>query len=562
MFARAGVPPYHGAMPTTNPRRVLLAAVAIGLALGAATPRLEERVLVKVERRQPKAVAAGLLDEASGLQELQSGWIASVPATLLSRLQAAGVTLTVLDPAPGGANYFLVFSARAADDAALRTVGRVIPIEPDVTLVATPDGNPRHKVPARLALAPLSLSPPSLVRPQFETAGRPRAVPRAISEAALAAPDPRVAQAVGAVSRDRLADTIRTLESYGSRYATTSGAAAAGNYLLDRFRQSGLPVEYDDFTFTTANYPASNIVATLPGRTSPEEVVVICAHYDSFSDQRPTVAPGADDNASGTAAVLEAARVLAAVPLDFTVKFIAFSAEEFGLYGSRHYAQEARARGERIVAVVNLDMIGFADALPEDLDVTGNSASEWLVNRLASAAATYTSLPIARKINASMRSSDHAPFWDQGYSAVLCIEDDPLRNPYYHRVTDRLETLTMTFAESATRTAVALVADLAQPLGAVSSPSGLSVRTEVLRSLFFRAKRSVLQWTAAAGASGYNVYRATVAHGPYRRMNGSPVASASFTDDFAPAGIAAYYVVTAVDAQGRESNYSAEVSAR
>jgi hypothetical protein len=364
------------------------------------------------------------------------------------------------------------------------------------------------------------------------------------------------------VSADRLAGTIRTLEGYQTRYATTANLAAAGNYLYDRFRDLGLQVEYDDFTFTSANYPASNIVATIPGRPSPGDVVILCAHYDSYSDQRPANAPGADDNASGTSAVLEAARVLASTPLDFTVKLIAFSAEEWGLYGSRHYAQEARNHGDRIIAVVNLDMIAFADQLPEDLDVTANPASEWLADRFAATTAAYTTLAVLRRVNASSRSSDHAPFWDQGYSAVECIEDEPLRSPYYHRVTDRFETLTMAFAESVARAAVAVVADLAQPVGVLPGPSGLSAQTEMLRSLFSRAKRTALQWSAVAGASGYNVYRSTASHGTYRRVNGSPVAATSYVDELVPAGVASFYVVTAVDAQGRESNYSAEATAR
>jgi Zn-dependent M28 family amino/carboxypeptidase len=545
----------------TMPRGVLLVTLGIALVLGAAHPRLEDLALVKVERQQ--SADPGVLDEASGLQELDSGWIAAVSATVLRRLQAAGLALTVLDQAPAGKHYFLVFGAGETDLVALRAAGQVIPIEPAVVLVAAADDQLRARLPGRLALAPLALSPPRLVRPVFETtAARGRAVPRAQAAVAHAAPDPRLTQAVGNVSRDRLSSTIQALESYQTRYATTTNLVAAGNYLFDQFRHLGLQVEYDDFTFTTANHPASNIVATIPGRTSPQDVVIVCSHYDSFSDERPAVAPGADDNASGTSAVLEAARVLAGVPLDFTVKLITFSAEEWGLYGSRHYAQEARTRGERIVAVVNLDMIGYADQLPEDLDVIANPASEWLVDRFRSVAAAYTTLAVLKAVSASTRSSDHAPFWDNGYSAVLCIEDGPLRNPYYHRVTDRFETLTMSVAEAVARATVAVVGDLAQPVGALSTPSALSVQTEVWRSLFSRAKRSVLQWGAVAGSSGYHVYRATASHGAYRRITTSPVTTSSFADDFVPANASAFYVVTAIDSQGRESNYSAEAAAR
>jgi hypothetical protein len=544
------------------PRGLGMAAVAIGLAFTASNARVEDLVLVKVERQQTTVVAPGALDEAAGVEEVDSGWIAMVPGEVLRRLQAAGVALTVLDEAPAGKHYFLVFGAADSDLAAMHAAGPVIPVERGLALVASGDDQLRPKLPARLSLAPLAPGPPALVRPVFETTGRPHAVPRVEATASLAAPDARLAQAVAALSADRLSNTIRTLESYQTRYATTSNLVAAGNYLFDQFRQLGIQVEYDDFTFTAANYPATNIVATIPGRTSPADIVILCAHYDSYSDQRPAVAPGADDNASGTSAVLEAARVLAGVPFDFTIRLIAFSAEEWGLYGSAHYAQTARTRGERIVAVVNLDMIGFADQLPEDLDVTANPASEWLAERFRSVASAYTALPVVKRVNASARSSDHAPFWDRGYSAVECIEDDPLKNPYYHHVTDRFETLTMSFAEAVARTAVAVVGDLAQPVGTVAAPTGLSVQTEVFRSLLSRAKRSVLGWSPAAGAAGYNVYRATTSHGTYRRINSSSLPAASFTDEFLAPGATAFYVVTAVDSQGRESNYSAEAAAR
>lgn len=549
------------------PPGFLPAVVVIGVLLLQSMPRLDDRALVKIERQQASgASAAEWLAEIDGVQELQTGWIAEASSAVVSRLQAAGIALTVLDPAPAGKHHFLVFprsvgaSAAAAGGATgfevLATLGLVARVEDHIALVAAEDEALRARLPAAFSLARLTLSSPVLVPLRFDTPGRARAVPRA--QQAVAAADARIAQAVAQVSRERLSSTIRTLESYGSRYASTTNLTSAANYLFDQFQRLGLRTEFDDFTFSTPPLDASNVVATIPGRSSASDVVIVGAHYDSFSDQRPAVAPGADDNASGTAAILEAARVLAGTPFDFTVKVIAFSAEEWGLFGSKHYAQAARARGERIVGVVNLDMIGYVDQVPEDLDVIANPGSEWLVDRFAAAAGTYAPLPVLKTISASMRSSDHAPFWDQGYSAVLCIEDSPLRNPYYHRVTDRLETLNMPFAESVARAAVAVVADLAQPVSAVATPAGLVVTAETARSLFARATRHRLEWTASSGAAGYNIYRATTSHGTYRRLNGSPVSSTLYADVFVPANVPSYYVVTAVDGQGRESNFSAE----
>lgn len=555
----------------TNKRLLPLtiALLALGVVLPGSMPQQDDVLLLRIERQQPRAPDVEILNEVRGLQELQSGWLAEASTTAVERLRAAGVSLAVLESVPANRRYFLVFAGAGGAPPDASSAGAALrQLEETVWLAATAGEDLRPRLPAHLAVAPISFSPAALVRPSFDTPGRPRAVPRGVA-GAPGKYDGRVAGAVALVSRDRLAATIRALESFQSRYATTSSLASAANYVADQFRATGLQTEFEDFTFTTANYAASNVVATLRGRSSPDDVVVVCAHYDSYSDQRPSLAPGADDNASGTAAVLEAARVMAAIPFDFTVRFVAFSAEEWGLYGSRYHAQAARRRGERIVGVVNLDMIGYADQMPEELEVLANPASEWLANRFAAAAGAYSPLPVRTSVNASVRSSDHAPFWDEGYAAVLGIEDLPLTNPYYHRVTDRFETLNMEFATAVTKAAVATAAELAQPVSALPPPTNVQVRREVLRSLFGRASRNLLTWTPSIGSVASHVYRSTTSHGPYQRVNreaiqglGPFTSGTGYIDELFQGTEPMYYVVTAVDRLGVESNYSPEVSTR
>jgi len=116
-----------------------------------------------------------------------------------------------------------------------------------------------------------------------------------------------------------------------------------------------------------------NIVATKTGLVNPQRQYILCGHYDSISWMPWEEAPGADDNASGVAAVMEIARILKDYHFRSTIKFICFSAEEVGHLGSRHYAEEALREGDQIAGVLNLDMIAYADSLPEDLDVVTNS---------------------------------------------------------------------------------------------------------------------------------------------------------------------------------------------
>jgi len=381
-----------------------------------------------------------------------------------------------------------------------------------------------------------------------------------------ASPDPRIQALVGRVSTQNLASTIRQLEAFQTRYCLTSGATAAAWAVHDLFRSYGLPVAMESFLY--GGLQQFNVIATIPGRVSPDQIVVVGAHYDSYSRQSAaSSAPGADDNASGTAAVLELARVMAGESFDFTVRFVAFGAEETGLNGSRHHATQAHARGEQILAMLNLDMIAYVDRVPEDLDATSNPASTWLGDFYAATTAAYSALPVAKSVNASFRSSDHAPFWDQGYPALMLIEDNTagVTNPYYHSAGDRLEVLDMGFAGEVAQATLAAAATLAQPTRSPAPPTSVTARQLTGSSLFSNVATLVVEWRGSPdGVSGYNVYRATSSHGTYTRLNGAPVRGTSFVQNQVFRGTArptsmAYFVVTAVGAAGVESNRSLEV---
>ena len=211
-----------------------------------------------------------------------------------------------------------------------------------------------------------------------------------------------------------------------------------------------------------------NVVGTRPGKVSDQEVI-ICGHFDSISEDPYNLAPGADDNASGTAAVMEAARVLGRGFFEKTLKFICFSGEEEGLYGSGEYAADAKRQGDDIMAVLNFDMIGYEDTAPEDIDVIGNEPSEWLVDFTIDCANAYVpGLPTLKIIDPTFTPSDHSPFWNAGYDALLAIEDRMVPYPYYHTVNDTIGNLTMAFTTDVTRMGVAAIAELAVPDSAAS----------------------------------------------------------------------------------------------
>lgn len=370
-----------------------------------------------------------------------------------------------------------------------------------------------------------------------------------------------IAGMVAEVDRNYLIAYVAALESFGTRYASTAACEAAGTEIGEWFRTFGLPTEFEYFQFGTPTpVTTSNVIATLPGRVDPSRIVIVSAHYDSKSGEPHAPAPGADDNASGTAVVAELARVMRNHPFDFTVKFIAWGAEERGLVGSRHHAQAARRRDDRIIATIVADMVGYANAVPEDLDIVSDDRSQWLAGRYAAAATGYGGVASVTHVQAQF-GSDCMAFWEAGYASACAVEDNPLTNPYYHRPTDTLATINFDLLTAAARATLALVAQLAQPISTPAPPIGLEVSSQTSTSLFRRARSSRLTWEPSADVvAGYHIYRAASPHGQYRRLTTSTVSGTEYVDYVLDPTVTFHYVVTAVDASGRESNYSAEAS--
>ena len=248
-----------------------------------------------------------------------------------------------------------------------------------------------------------------------------------------------VQEIVGQIHPDSVLSHVQRLQDFWSRYSTFDSCFAAAAYIGDKFIDYGC-----DSVYFQDHVPghAPNVIAIKRGALYPDSIyTVICGHFDAISDQAPWIAPGADDNASGTAGVIEAARVMKDYDFEYSVRYIAFSGEEFGLYGSHNYATEARARGDSILGVFNADMIAYVDAQPESLEVIAkisNPACEPLADFFIAAADTYTSILTRKNMVNFAPYSDHSPFWDNGYVALCSIEDNPPVNPHYHLTSDTI----------------------------------------------------------------------------------------------------------------------------
>jgi len=271
------------------------------------------------------------------------------------------------------------------------------------------------------------------------------------------------------VSSDNLlrwVDELSGLRHGSENPAALEERAVVIEQLLGRF---GLEVASQEVPFAGRAY--RNLVATLPGREPQLPMLLLGAHYDG-----PSGSPGADDNASGVAVLLETARLLAGTAPRRTLKFVAFTLEEpqyIGrfLIGSRHYAELARRNGEDYAVALVLESVGYCDQregsqlLPPLVRVPGISRGNFLAvignHRSRHYAEQFTQItarraphlpvipycapPLVARFIPQLFLSDHASFWGQGYPALMLTDTVPLRNPHYHQPTDTPETLDATF---------------------------------------------------------------------------------------------------------------------
>ena len=286
--------------------------------------------------------------------------------------------------------------------------------------------------------------------------------------------DPAIQALVDQVAWPGLEAKIGWLQNtFPTRYSYGPYIADVADSLAGRFADLGLAVEFHEFSMNSTTQ--RNVIATQLGATYPDSIFVICAHYDDVSEDAYNYAPGADDNGSGTAAVLTAAELFAPLSFDYTIKYIGFAAEEQGLVGSEHWVDWARAESLLIVGALNFDMIGWwTEGVDFDLEIETNHDSLWLANAITDAADLYTDMPYELHVNDAAWWGDHYPFWVNGYAAVNHEESydwfDPDFNPHYHSTSDLLQYLDPDFAVGCTRIGIAALATLArlQPVTAVT----------------------------------------------------------------------------------------------
>ena len=452
-------------------------------------------------------------------------------------LEASGWDFQILDADAAGTDYVLAFEFRKGARAAAAQTGFQI-VHDDGRRLVVRSSAPAADVEALGLLG-------------FQC----RLLPTAPLDLALSAPAPaRVAPKVAVSSNAWVAEMISRIQqtnltvalaelsgvqpvaaggSYTnirSRYQTSgAGIRRATELAYERFHALGLQPSYQ--TWSAGGFSNRNVIGTLPGTMATAGIVVVCAHIDDM----PTgaTAPGADDNASGSVAVFAAAEVLRRYSFERTLRFVLFTGEEQGLYGSDAYAAAAKAAGETNLVALNLDMVawdGNGDKVL-NLYVRPGIAAE------LDAAATFTNVTrvyglatgvVGAVVQEAVDWSDHYSFNSYGLSAICLIEEDVADfNPYYHTTNDTLARLNLPFFTHATKALVGAAAHLARPVqrltfdairiqnGAFLAATNVGVGTFVARHETGAAEGYDARDAAATTATNPNAAWLKIATAPY-----------------------------------------------
>jgi hypothetical protein len=271
----------------------------------------------------------------------------------------------------------------------------------------------------------------------------------------------QVRRVVGQVSTSRIFAYEKALFDFDSKHITRPGNKLASAYLFEAYKSFGYQPELQWFDVKNAlDGRTANVLATLRGVENPELVYVVSSHYDSVAG-----GPGADDDTSGTAALLEAARVLAGHPLPATIIFASFTGEESGLLGSREFVRQAVANQVRVVGALNNDMIGWTN--DHRLDNTIRYSNPGIRDLQHAAAFLFTRLITYDALY--FKGTDAAAYYDAYGDIVGGIGSYPvLSNPHYHQAHDLLEFENHDLIAETSKTTVATLMRLA------SSPSRIN----------------------------------------------------------------------------------------
>jgi len=279
--------------------------------------------------------------------------------------------------------------------------------------------------------------------------------------------DPALAALVSGLSRARLTATLSQLTAFRTRHSLSTEFSAAADWMKSEFEALGYTVSKTPISVGSGS--SFNVVAERAGEGPNRKLVIATAHLDSvnLAGGSAAAAPGADDNGSGSAGLVEIARIMAGQRHRHDLRLILFGGEEQGLLGSRQYvAALGQSDRDRLDSAINMDMIGSVNMQPLTVMLEGAAVSQVLIDDLADAAHDYTTLTVQTSLNPF--ASDHVPFIDAGLPCLLTIEGADSANHNVHSANDTLDKINIDLMNEILKMNIAVMARRLEVAAAVS----------------------------------------------------------------------------------------------
>ena len=254
--------------------------------------------------------------------------------------------------------------------------------------------------------------------------------------------DEKILNLISQVSTDSLIAVVQHLQDYVTRRCDHANSVIAQNWLKEQYETFDLNVSVQAlpnvYPWWGGTVQSGNVIAIQLGTEFPDEYIVCGCHYDSFAYQSPQGEPGADDNATGTAGIMEIARILKNYPFKRSIIYCSFAAEECGLDGSSRYAQQCAQQGMNILGYFNIDMSGYLQSgSPMHIDLIHPTFAAPLANYYINVADIYSpGLPVTSYPNLPGGDSDHTSFNNFGYMGIFPFEDRNNHSPHIHTTND------------------------------------------------------------------------------------------------------------------------------
>ena len=289
----------------------------------------------------------------------------------------------------------------------------------------------------------------------------------------VTAMDVRIREMMDQVNMDSIEATVQYLQDYQSRIWNSTNAFSASDWIAGKMAALGLEVEQQAFSANTwmgSGQAAPNVIGIQRGTLYPDTYVVCGSHFDSFSWEAYSGGncPGADDNATGVASVLESARIMTQYEFEYSIIYCAYGCEEMGLYGSEAYASRCQSEGMDIIGYFNNDMNGYLNPGDEiHIDCIYPNSVEPIGTYYMNVANIYFPEMVVRHVNFNEGDSDHTSFNNHGYMGIYPFEDYQNYSPNIHTPQDLIGPSVNSFAMSQRycQMNIGCLAEIANPMG-------------------------------------------------------------------------------------------------